>query len=223
MNYGSDQGLVIFDCDGVLVDSEVLAIAVDELVLADLGWPIGRDEIITRFVGRSDEYFAKVVEQHLGRSLPSNWANAYEQLYVDAFTRDLRPVAGIIEALDAITTPACVASSGSREKMRFTLGLTGLWSRFDGRIFSASEVASGKPAPDLFLHAASVLGHEPSNCVVIEDSTPGVRAAMAAGMKVIAYAGGVTPYERLAGAGVTVIENMLELPHAVAALLNRTN
>ena len=106
--------------------------------------------------------------------------------------------------------------------MHFTLGLTGLLRRFDGRIFSASEVAHDKPAPDLFLHAASVLGHEPSNCVVVEDSSPGVQAALAAGMKVIAYAGGVTPRERLTGTGVTVIDNMSELPQAVEVLLGRT-
>ena len=106
--------------------------------------------------------------------------------------------------------------------MHFTLGLTGLLTRFDGRIFSASEVAHGKPAPDLFLHVASVLGHEPSKCVVVEDSSPGVQAALAAGMKVIAYAGGVTPRERLAGTGVTVIDNMSELQQAVEVLLGRT-
>lgn len=217
----SSTCLVIFDCDGVLVDSEVLSVAVDELILADFGWPIGRDEIIARFVGRSDEHFVKVVEEHIGRTLPSNWEDSYQHLYHEAFTQDLLPVAGIVEALDVITTPMCVASNGSHEKMSFTLGLTGLWSRFEGRIFSASEVARGKPAPDLFLHASSVLGHLPSDCVVVEDSSVGVEAALAAGMKVIAYAGGVTPREQLVGAGVIVIDDMSELPHTIEALLQR--
>lgn len=186
-------------------------------------WSIlSRDEIIARFVGRSHEHFVKVVEEHIGRSLPKNWEESYRHLYREAFTRDLRPVAGIVEALDAITAPTCVASSGSHEKMHFTLGLTGLLTRFDGRMFSASEVANGKPAPDLFLYVALALGHEPSNCVVVEDSFPGVQAALAAGMKVIAYAGGVTPRERLVGTGVTVIDNMSELPQAVEVLLGRT-
>lgn len=214
-------GLVIFDCDGVLVDSEVLSIAVAEFILADLGWSMERDEIIARFVGRSDEHFVAVVEDYLGRNLPNDWEDSYQHLYHEAFTRDLQPVPGIVEALDAITVPTCVASNGSHEKMRFTLGLTGLWSRFDGRIFSASEVAHGKPAPDLFLHAASTLGYEPTDCVVIEDSPAGVQAALAAGMKVIAYAGGVTPRERLAGTGVTIVDNMSELPHMVEILLDR--
>lgn len=214
------QGLVIFDCDGVLVDSEVIAIDIDRFVLADLGWPIGRDEIIARFVGRSNEYFVTVVEEHLGRKLPNDWEDSYEHLYREAFEQNLRPVAGIVEALDAITALTCVASSGSHEKIRFTLGLTGLWSRFDGRIFSASEVARGKPAPDLFLHASSTLGYSPSGCVVVEDSLAGVEAALAADMKVIAYDGGVFSRESLDGLGVAIIEDMLELPRTLGALIN---
>lgn len=221
MNRASDRGLVIFDCDGVLVDSEIVALKVDEFILADLGWPIGRAEIITRFVGKSKAHFVQVVEEHLGRSLASDWEDLYQHLYREAYIRELQPVDGIIEALDEIKLPTCVASSGSHEKMEFTLGLTGLWHRFAGRIFSAAEVEHGKPAPDLFLHAASVLGHEAAHCVVVEDSAPGVQAALAAGMKVIAYAGGVTPRERLEGTGVHLIDHMSELPHAVSVLLNQ--
>lgn len=213
-------GLIIFDCDGVLVDSEVISIAVDETVLADLGWRIDRDEIITRFVGRSHNHFLAVVEEHVGNKLPDGWEDSYQHLYREAMLRDLRPVAGIIDALDVITAPSCVASNGSHEKMQFTLGLTGLLTRFEGRIFSASEVALGKPAPDLFLHASSTLGYEPSDCVVVEDSVAGVQAALAANMNVIAYAGGVTPREQLELFGVNVIDHMSELPQSLEEFIS---
>jgi len=212
-------GLVIFDCDGVLVDSEVISIAVDEIVLADLGWQIEQDEIIERFVGRSHGHFLTVVEKHIGYKLPDDWEDSYQHLYREAMLRDLRPVAGIVDALDLIKIPSCVASNGSHEKMRFTLGLTGLLTRFEGRIFSASEVALGKPAPNLFIHAASTLGYEPSECVVVEDSVAGVQAALAANMKVIAYAGGVTPREQLEFAGMHVIDHMSELPHILKKII----
>lgn len=212
-------GLIIFDCDGVLVDSEVLFIAVDEIVLADLGWQIERDEIIKRFVGRSHHHFLTVVEEHIGYKLPDDWEDSYQHLYREAMLRDLRPVAGIVDALDLIKIPSCVASNGSHEKMQFTLGLTGLLTRFEGRIFSASEVEFGKPAPDLFIHAATTLGYEPSDCVVVEDSVAGVQAAHAADMKVIAYAGGVTPREQLEFAGMHVIDHMSELPHILENMI----
>lgn len=204
--------LVIFDCDGVLVDSERLAIKVDVAVLARLGWPLSEAEVVERFVGVSDEHFRREVESHLGRQLPDDWEAEFEPLYRSAFEAELRPVAGIVEALDSITYPTCVASSGTHEKMRFTLGLTGLYGRFEGRIFSATEVARGKPAPDVFLHAAERMAVEPAACVVVEDSAMGVAAARAAGMRVLAYAGGVTPAARLRGPGTTLFEHMRELP-----------
>jgi HAD superfamily hydrolase (TIGR01509 family) len=121
-------------------------------------------------------------------------------------------VDGIVEALDRIRTPTCVASSGSHEKMRYTLGKTGLYERFAGRIFSAAEVPRGKPAPDLFLHAAARMGVTPADCAVVEDSAVGVQAARAAGMPVFGYAGGVTPAARLEGPGTIVFRDMRELP-----------
>lgn len=117
-----------------------------------------------------------------------------------------------LDALDRAGVTTCVASSGSPEKIRHTLGLTGLWSRFEGRIFSAVEVENGKPAPDLFLHAAASLGAEPARCVVVEDSPAGLQGALAAGMRAIAYAGGLVPLTRLSLPGVTVISDMRELP-----------
>ena len=119
-------GLVIFDCDGVLVDSEPLSILVDQQVLADLGWSISRQEIIERFVGRSHDHFLATVEEHLGHPLPADWEDRYQGRYREAYQQDLRPVDGIVQALNVIDSRTCVASSGSHDKMRFTLGITGL-------------------------------------------------------------------------------------------------
>jgi HAD superfamily hydrolase (TIGR01509 family) len=208
--------LVIFDCDGVLVDSERIAIRVDAIVLADLGWPLSEAEIIERFVGRSEENFVREIEAHLGHPLPRRWEDAYQHLYTDAFEKDLQAVDGVVEALDQVTTATCVASSGGHEKIRRSLRLTNLYERFKGRIFSASEVANGKPAPDLFLHAAACLGVPPARCAVVEDSRYGVEAARAAGMAAFGYAGGVTPPHWLEGSGTVVFSDMRALPGLLA-------
>jgi HAD superfamily hydrolase (TIGR01509 family) len=204
--------LVIFDCDGVLVDSEPIALRIDREVLARLGWELTEAEIVERFVGRTEEAMVAEIEEQLGHALPRAWEDEFQPLYRKALEQELQPVDGIVEALDRIDLPTCVASSGSHEKMRFTLGLTGLWERFEGRIFSASEVRHGKPAPDLFLHAAARMGADPARCAVVEDSAFGVEAARAAGMRAFAYAGGVTPAQRLAGPGTVVFEEMRALP-----------
>ncbi|MDH6115637.1 HAD superfamily hydrolase (TIGR01509 family) [Kitasatospora sp. MAP12-9] len=156
------------------------------------------------------------VEAHLGRPLPTGWESEFQPLYAHAFATGLAPVAGIVAALDAITLPTCVASSSSHERLRTTLVQTGLHDRFAGRIFSASEVANGKPAPDLFLHAAARLGVQPSRCVVVEDSQYGVAAARAAGMRAFGYAGGLTPADWLDGPHTVVFEDMAELPDLIA-------
>jgi HAD superfamily hydrolase (TIGR01509 family) len=204
--------LVIFDCDGVLVDSERISVRIDVQVLAELGWPLTEAEVIERFVGRSEAYMIGEIEAALGRRLEAGWEEPFQQHYRDAFEAELVPVDGVVAALDAIAAPTCVASSSTHERLRHTLGLTGLLERFDGRIFSAEEVENGKPAPDLFLHAAATLGADPARCAVVEDSRFGVDAARAAGMRAFAYAGGVTPAERLAGPGTVVFEDMSELP-----------
>jgi HAD superfamily hydrolase (TIGR01509 family) len=204
--------LVIFDCDGVLVDSERIAVRVDVVVLAELGWVMTEAEVVERFMGRTDEYMVSQIEAHLGRPLPANWEEPFQHLYREAFEAWLKPVPGILEVLDEIATPTCVASSGTHERIRYTLGLTGLYTRFVGRIFSASDVARGKPAPDLFLHAANRMGADPSECAVVEDSRYGIEAARAAGMRAFGYAGGLTPRHRLEGIGTVVFQNMRELP-----------
>jgi HAD superfamily hydrolase (TIGR01509 family) len=204
--------LVIFDCDGVLVDSERISVRIDVVVLAELGWVMTEADVVERFMGRTDEYMAAEIEAHLGRPLPANWEEPFKRLYREAFEAGLKPVSGILEVLDEIATPTCVASSGTHERIRYTLGLTGLYTRFVGRIFSASEVARGKPAPDLFLHAANRMGADPSECAVVEDSRYGIEAARAAGMRAFGYAGGLTPRHRLEGIGTVVFQDMRELP-----------
>jgi HAD superfamily hydrolase (TIGR01509 family) len=209
--------LVIFDCDGVLVDSERIGVKIDVRVLGELGWRLSEAEVIERFVGRSEAYMVSEIEAKLGRRLPATWGETFRAQYDEAFQAGLAPVDGVIAALDAIAAPTCVASSGTHERLRFSLGLTGLLERFDGRIFSAEEVANGKPAPDLFLHAAATLGADPARCAVIEDSRYGVEAARAAGMRAFGYAGGVTPAERLRGPATTVFHDMDELPGLLSA------
>jgi HAD superfamily hydrolase (TIGR01509 family) len=204
--------LVIFDCDGVLVDSEILAVGVDQRILADFGWHLTIEEIVERFVGKSSAAFASQLEEHLGCSLPEDWEEKYRPWLYELFESDLRSVQGIEAALDGITLKTCVASSGTHEKIHKTLGLTGLFPRFEGRIFSATEVEHGKPAPDIFLHAAAQMGARPERCVVIEDSIHGARAARAAGMQAFGYAGGLTPAEWLAAEGATVFSSMDLLP-----------
>ena len=206
--------LVIFDCDGVLIDCERLGVKVDVAVLGELGWRLSEAEVIERFVGRSDRDARAVIERHLGRKLPDGWAEAVEHRYREAFATALTSVEGVLEALDRITLPTCVASSGTHDHLRYTLGLTGLYDRFAGRIFSADDVAVGKPEPDLFLHAAGQMGAVPARCVVVEDSRYGVQAARAAGMRVLAFAGGLTPAEVLDGPDTIVFDHMRELPIA---------
>jgi HAD superfamily hydrolase (TIGR01509 family) len=201
--------LVILDCDGVLVDSEPISNRILAERLTAIGLPTTTEASIRDYMGRSWATCAALIEQRLGRPLPDGFADGYHEELFAALRRDVRPVAGIEAALDAISAPMCVASSGAHEKIRTSLGTTGLLARFDGRIFSATDVEHGKPAPDLFLHAAAAMGHEPADCVVVEDAPAGVAAGRAAGMTVLGYAA-LTPASELAGA--TVFRSMAELP-----------
>jgi HAD superfamily hydrolase (TIGR01509 family) len=204
--------LVIFDCDGVLVDSETLMVKLYREISDSVGWNLDDDEIVEMFIGRSHEHFVREFESFTGEPVSSEWETAFRDREYRMFREHLQPVDGIVSALEKITAPTCVASSGSHEKMRFTLGLTGLYSRFEGRIFSGDDVANGKPAPDLFLFAADRMNAEYSDCFVVEDSAAGVRAAKAARMRALGYAGGVTPSRRLLDAGAIVFDTMDELP-----------
>jgi HAD superfamily hydrolase (TIGR01509 family) len=206
--------LVIFDCDGVLVDSERLSIRLDAVLLERLGWPMSESEIVERFVGRTDAAMRAEIEAHLGRDVGPEW-EAFSQEYVRLFDAELQQVDGVAEAVDAVVAAGyatCVASSGDRAKIRRNLARTGLAERFGDRIFSAEDVVHGKPAPDLFLHAAAVMGSAPDRCAVVEDSRHGVAAARAAGMWAFGYGGGVTSGAALAGPRTTVFTDMRRLP-----------
>lgn len=207
--------LVIFDCDGVLVDSERIAVRVDVEVMTELGWSLSEEEVVSRFVGRTQEYQYAELAAHTTKPLPDGWQAMFDERYMAALDAELKPVEGIVDVLDVLAAaglPTCVASSGSHQKMRRTLGRTGLYDRFAGRIFSAAEVAHGKPAPDLFLHAAERMGVPPAPCAVVEDSRYGVQAARAAGMRAFGYGGGVTPREWLEGPDTVVFDDMRDLP-----------
>ncbi|HEX6373276.1 MAG TPA: HAD family hydrolase [Longimicrobium sp.] len=213
---GAGWELVIFDCDGVLVDSEPIANRVFSAMLGEVGLPMDYDETVRTFVGRSAATCVRMVESRIGRPVPEGWVDAWRQRTLDAFSRELRAVECVAEALDRIAAPFCVASSGEPAKMRFTLGMTGLLPRFEGRMFSAVEVPRGKPAPDLFLHAARTLGAAPARCAVVEDSAVGVQAGAAAGMTVFGYAA-MTDADALRAAGAAhVFTRMEELPELLA-------
>jgi HAD superfamily hydrolase (TIGR01509 family) len=200
---------VIFDCDGVLVDSEPIANRVLAEALTGIGVPMTAEESTTAFMGRSWSSVVEVVEDRLGRAVPPDLRARYLERVFAAFERELRPVPGIVAALDQIALPSCVASSSSHAKMRFALEHTGLLERFDGRLFSATEVTQGKPAPDLFLHAAARMGWAPAECAVVEDSPAGVQGALAAGMTALGYAGRTDP---VLLAGARIFTRMAELP-----------
>lgn len=216
--------LVIFDCDGVLVDSEFVSIGREVQALHLLGWPIGMDEALETFVGLSQKSANEIIEKKLGRPLPENWGRKLQDEVVEAFETELVAIPGIADCLDRLELPRCVASSSRPERIRRSLEITGLLSKLDPHLFSSSMVERGKPFPDLFLFAARTLGHAPERCVVIEDSPVGVQAAVAAGMTPLGFAGGRHAnsdrwVQRLRTAGAaTVFQDMHELPDLLADL-----
>ena len=206
--------LVIFDCDGVLVDSDRISLRIQAERISALGLEMTYEDCVREFLGLGMEATLGILAERLGRPVPEGWEVELDAAVREGFRRELQPVPGVVEALEEIELPTCVASSGSHEKMRFTLGLTGLWDRFDGRIFSADEVQRGKPSPDLFLHAAARMSTPPERCIVIEDSPFGVAGAKAAGMAALGFAA-ATPPPRLAAADA-VFTTMADLPGLVA-------
>ncbi|MFI5730546.1 HAD family hydrolase [Kribbella sp. NPDC051587] len=194
-------GLVIFDNDGVLVDSERLANTILAELLTEAGLPYTFDEAVRDFMGGSMTSMRQKAEAQLGRPLPADLEDRYHQRLFDGFAnlQAVEGVEGVLDDLEAAGTPYCLASSGTHQRIRTALTAVGFLDRFAGRIFSAEDVAHGKPAPDLFLHAAATLGVRPADCVVVEDSPLGVAAANAAGMTVFGYAGMTDP-AKLAGA-----------------------
>ncbi len=213
--------LVIFDCDGVLIDSELIGARVEAAELGRVGMPLAEAEILTRFLGMSAEaMYAALAAEH-GRALPAGFAASVQAAIDAAFERDLQAIPGIHETLDRLPIASCVASSSTLARLRHSLGLTGLYARFAPHVFSAEQVARGKPAPDLFLHAAAAMGSAPARCLVIEDSISGVRGAVAAGMRVWGFIGGGHCADghagRLREAGAAqVFDRMSDLPALLA-------
>ncbi|WP_329365668.1 HAD family hydrolase [Streptomyces sp. NBC_01483] len=195
--------LVIFDNDGVLVDSEPISNTILAAYLTELGHPTSYEESIRDYMGSAMHRIHELVQERSGRRLPEEFDDVFHGRVFAAFERELQPVQGAVELLEKLAAdevPYCVASSGSHERIRVGHRKTGLDRWFDeGRVFSSQDVGRGKPAPDLFLYAAGRMGVAPERCVVVEDSPLGVRAANAAGMDVYGFTA-MTPAAKLTGA-----------------------
>ena len=217
-------GLVIFDCDGVLVDSEPISIAVLRGVLARDGVSISEAEAYERFLGKSMATIAQAIETDFGLAVTSEHLDEIRADLFHRFEAELQPVPGIRQTLSQLSIRRCVASSSQPDRIRFSLRLTGLLELLEPHIYSATMVKRGKPFPDLFLHAASDMGVEPANCVVIEDSPPGVMAARSAGMRVLAFTGALHAArpgfrDKLASfAPDAIFDDMRELPAMLARM-----
>jgi HAD superfamily hydrolase (TIGR01509 family) len=209
--------LIIFDCDGVLVDSEVISCRAHAETLTRHGYPITADQVLDRFLGVSDREARQTIEAELGRSLPIDFEAQMKQSALQRYADDLQTIPYVGEAIAAISLPKCVASSGTPEKIRHGLDCAGLYDLLAPNIFSATQVKRGKPAPDLFLFAAAQMAAAPERCLVIEDSMPGVAGALAAGMTVLGFHGGshcrpgYADRLRAAGASMT-FDDMRQLP-----------
>jgi HAD superfamily hydrolase (TIGR01509 family) len=214
--------LVIFDCDGVLVDSEVISCRAHAETLTRHGYPITEHQVLERFLGVSDREARLIIEAELGRSLPDDFETQVKRATLQFYEGDLRAIQHIGDAIAAIDLPKCVASSGTPEKIKHGLICAGLYEALAPHIFSATQVKRGKPAPDLFLFAADQMRAAPERCVVIEDSVPGITGALAAGMTVLGFHGGShclpghADKLRAAGAAVT-FDDMRQLPGLIAA------
>lgn len=196
--------LILFDNDGVLVDSEPISNRLLAAYLTELGHPTSYEDSLRDYMGAAMHRVHDLVLERTGRRLPEDFDDVFHARVFAAFERELKPVPGVAEVLEKLTAdgvPYCVASSGSHERIRVGHRTTGLDRWFDdARIFSSQDVGRGKPAPDLFLYAAERMGVAPEKCLVIEDSPLGVQAALAAGMEVYGFTA-MTPAHRLAGVG----------------------
>ena len=215
--------LIIFDCDGVLVDSEVISCRAHAETLTRHGYPITADQVLQRFLGVSDREARLTVEAELGCSLPDDFEAQMKQAALQRYADELGPIPHIGEAIAAIDLPKCVASSGTPEKIRHGLTCAGLYDVLAPNIFSATQVTRGKPAPDLFLFAAEQMNIRPAQCLVIEDSVAGVTGGRAAGMTVLGFHGGShcgsghAELLRAAGAAVT-FDDMRQLPDLIGRI-----
>lgn len=214
--------LVIFDCDGVLVDSETISISVLIDIIARAGGTVSEETAYLRFLGRSMATIRDTLSSDFGLVFNDEHLSDMRAALRERFHAELKPIPGVGDAIRAIHTKCCVASSSQIERIRLTLSLTGLLELLDPHIYSASMVKNGKPAPDLFLHAARDMGVAPQNCIVIEDSPAGIQAAKNAGMTVFGFTGG--SHASAASLGVTlkglnpdlIFDDMRKLPGLIA-------
>jgi len=215
-------GLVIFDCDGVVVDSEPVAIAALAEFLQGIGLPVAEDYVYRKFLGRSWATVTALLDRDYGIRLSDVEVAAYKELLLERIRRDVQPMPGVVAALASLGRPTCIASSSAIERLAVALAKERIADRFAPNIFNAAMVARGKPAPDLFLHAAARMGAAAADCLVIEDSPAGIEAGKAAGMIVAAFLGGshVGPGKLrpviLALEPEIVFEHMDELPAVLA-------
>jgi HAD superfamily hydrolase (TIGR01509 family) len=215
--------LIIFDCDGVLVDSEVISSRAHAEILTRHGYPITADQVLVRFLGVSDREARLIIETEISRKLPDDFEVQVKQATLQFYAGDLRAISYVGEVIAAIEQPKCVASSSTPEKIHHGLNCAGLYDLLAPNIFSASQVERGKPAPDLFLFAASQMATPPQGCLVIEDSLPGIAGALAAGMSVLGFHGGshcgpgYADTLRAAGAMMT-FDDMRQLPDLIAQI-----
>lgn len=203
--------LIIFDCDGVLVNSEPISNRVMAEVLTENGLPMSLKTCYEHFMGRNMGDCVRILATRFDHTITADFVDNVRQRTLEALREEIEPIAGVAAALDRIKVPVCVASSGQLVKMRTTLRLTGLLHHFEDHLFSAAEMTRGKPHPDIFLHAAEAMGAEPGACAVIEDSPAGVQAGIAAGMTVFGYAA-LTNARQLSAAGARVFTDMRLLP-----------
>lgn len=199
--------LVIFDCDGVLIDSEIISATILVEQINGLGLNVDFQYVQENFLGRSFPRVVRLIREQFGVQLPADFEDNYRSELLRIFETDLVAMPGIMQAIDGLAVAHCVATSSSPKRVKRSLELVGLIDRFENRMFTASQVANGKPAPDLFLHAAANMGVEPTNCLVVEDSISGLDAAHAAGMMVWHFTGG----SHLAGANRSVPERFSDL------------
>ncbi len=218
--------LLMFDCDGVIVDSEIIASAVDAELLGEIGYEITPEEVTHRFAGLTSRSIGEIVEAEIGRKLPEDFFKRTRAEIDRRLAAELKPVAGIHELLDRLEGPRCVCSNSSTERLRISLEKTRLWDRFKPYIFSAVEVGDRqpKPSPNVYRHALGEFGVQPREAVVLEDSVFGVTAAKAAGARVIGFTGGShtwqTHADLLTEAGAeTIVNRLADFPATAEALM----
>jgi HAD superfamily hydrolase (TIGR01509 family) len=217
--------LVIFDCDGVLIDSEILSARVDSELLFEIGYEITPEELAHRFAGITTERIFELIGEETGRAVPDALIERAKRETDRKLKKEVQPIAGVHEMLDALDDPRCICSNSRPERLEVSLIKAGLWDRFRPYVFSAQAVGEGrgKPAPDVFLHGAKEFGTDPADTIVVEDSVAGVTGAVAAGMRVIGFTGASHTWpghgESLMEAGAqTVVRRLVEVPATIQAL-----